>query len=380
VKGGPAIYIITDHTNKASPRRQVNVKARTCCNFIGEYKLPCRHILKVARVKGWLNTPENKEQFFAYWCAPEYWVANYKEGYSGEQLTLPVQQIGKFVPDADYVDEVDIELKPPGATRQKARGRRRKKRMASKGEVGPKTTSRKKKKNALDAGNDDNEWTAVDDRSLEELLFGAHQQQIVGDPISEDDAPSVHPFEQPLETGPGTQDDQTFATAGHGDSGRRRISPKHLADLNSDEELSLLNSDDGDDAASKSSETDSNISLDDGDLQAFASAGESPAKILSLLTPSVARTKRHIRKSGRQGGGRGPLPRRPMRMSAPRLPEPPQNRTLDVANGQPADFPQSSHETRDFPAECRATFTKAKAIIDQELEERRRIEGYSAHI
>jgi hypothetical protein len=83
--------------------------------------------LKVARVKGWLSTPTNKEAFFAYWCAPEYWVVNYKEGYSGERLTLPVQQIGKFVPDADYVDEVDIRLQPPGATRQKARGRRRKK-------------------------------------------------------------------------------------------------------------------------------------------------------------------------------------------------------------------------------------------------------------
>jgi hypothetical protein len=252
--------------------------------------------------------------------------------------------------------------------------------MASKGEVGPKTTSRKKKKKARDAGNDDNEWTEGDDRSLEELLFGAHQQQIVGDPISEDDAPSFHPFEQPLETGPGTQDDQTFAPAGHGDSARRRISPKHLADLDSDEELSLLNSTDGDDTASKSSETDSNISLDDGDLQAFASAGESPAKILSLLTPSVARTKRHIRKFGRQGGGRGPLPRRPMRMSQPRRPEPPQNSTLGVAHGQPADLAQTSHKTGDFPAECRATVAKAAAIIDQELEDRRRREGYSAHI
>ena len=360
VKGGPAIYIITDHTNKASPRRQVNVEARECCNFIKEYKLPCRHVLKVARVKGWLSTPANKEAFFAYWCAPEYWVANYKEGYSGDQLTLPVQQIGKFRPDEDYEDEVDILLKPPGATRQKARRHRRKKRMPSRGEVGPKRTSRKKKKKARDAGNDDNEWTEGDDRSLEELLFGAHQQQIVGDPISEDDAPSVHPFEQPLETGPGTQDDQTFATAGHGDSGRRCISPKHLVDLNSDEELDFLNCNDGDDTTSESSEKDGNISLDDGDLQAFSSTGESPAKILSLLTPSVARTKPYIRKSGKQGGGRGPLPR--VRMSLPRRPDPPQNSTLGVAHGQPADLPQTSHKTGDFRAECALQLPKPQLL------------------
>ena len=247
--------------------------------------------------------------------------------------------------------------------------------MPSRGEVGPKRTSRKKKKKACGAGSDDNDEDDCDDRTLEELLFGAHQQQIVGDPISEDDASPVHAFEQPLETGPGTQDDQTFATAGHGDSGRRRISPKHLADLNSDEELSLLNSDDGDDAASKSSKKDGNISLDDGDLQAFSSTVESPAKILSLLTPSVARTKPHIRKSGKQGGGRGPLPR--VRMSQPRRPEPPQNSTLGVAHGQPADLPQTSHKTGDFRAECRATVAKAAAIIDQELEDRRRTEGYS---
>ena len=146
----------------------------------------------------------------------------------------------------------------------------------------------------------------------------------------------------------------------------------------------MLNSDDGDDATSESSEKDNNISLDDGDLQAFASNGESPAKILSLLTPSMATNKPHIQKAGKQGGGRGPLPR--VRMSLPRRPEPPQNSTLAVAHEQPADLPQTSHKTGDdssqdapdFPAECRATVAKATAIIDKELEDRRRTEDYSA--
>jgi hypothetical protein len=121
----------------------------------------------------WLSTPANKEEFFAYWCAPEYWVANYKEGCSAAQLTLPVEQIGKFIPDEDYEDEVDIVLKPPGATRGKARGRRRQKRMPSRGEVGPKRTSKKKK--ARDSGSDENAEGECDGRNLEEPLFGAHQ-------------------------------------------------------------------------------------------------------------------------------------------------------------------------------------------------------------
>ena len=58
--------------------------------------------MKIARVKGWLSTPSNRDTFFAYWCAEEYWVANYIDGYSAPQIQLPVENVGKFKPDADY--------------------------------------------------------------------------------------------------------------------------------------------------------------------------------------------------------------------------------------------------------------------------------------
>ena len=135
VSGGPDIFTVEDHTNKGMPRRQVNVVLRQCCNFIKEYRLPCRHVLKIAKVNGWLSTPSNRDAFLQYWCAEEYWVSNYLEGYSAPQIILPVENIGKFKPDSDYADAVgDIQLQPPSDRKKPKVGRRKNKRHKSAGE------------------------------------------------------------------------------------------------------------------------------------------------------------------------------------------------------------------------------------------------------
>jgi hypothetical protein len=214
VTGGPDVYIIKDHTNLSAPQCQVNVQARTCCNFIREYKYPCRHVLKVARVEGWLTTTANRDAFFAYWCAQEYWVSNYKQGYSAHQITLPVENLGTFKPDKDYNDEVgEIRLQPPGDRKAPTVGHHRKKRHKSKGEEGTTRRSKKKKK-AADAGGEDTE-DDTDGATLDELLFGSLEEQIQDDgDISEDNAPAIHDFEQPLETAAEPQLRETDAIAG----------------------------------------------------------------------------------------------------------------------------------------------------------------------
>jgi hypothetical protein len=169
VSGGPKVYVVKDHTNLGVPRRQVKVLLRQCYNFIKEYRLPCRHVLKIARVEGWLSTLANRDSFFAYWCAEEYWVTNYIEGYSAPQIQLPVENSGKFTPDADYLEEVgEIELQPPGDRKVPKVGRRRNKRHKSKGEEGSARKSGRKKK-VPDGGSDSNE-EGTEERTLDALL------------------------------------------------------------------------------------------------------------------------------------------------------------------------------------------------------------------
>jgi hypothetical protein len=127
--------------------------------------------LKIARVKGWLSTPSNRDAFLKYWCAEEYWVSNYLEGYSAPQIQLPAENIGKFKPDGDYVDEVgEIRLQPPGDRKVPKVGRRKNKRHKSRGEEGSARKSRRRRKVADSAS--ENSDKEDDERSFDQLLWG----------------------------------------------------------------------------------------------------------------------------------------------------------------------------------------------------------------
>ena len=74
ISGGPDVYIVKDHTDPKKPRREDHIDLRQCYNFIKEYRLLCRHVLKITLLKGWLTTTANRDAFLEYWCAEELGV------------------------------------------------------------------------------------------------------------------------------------------------------------------------------------------------------------------------------------------------------------------------------------------------------------------
>jgi hypothetical protein len=105
-----------------------------------------------------------------YWCASEYWVSNYLEGYSAPQIILPAENIGKFKPDGDYVDDVgEIQLLPPGDRKVPKVGRRKNKRHKSRGEEGSSRKSRRRRQVADSASESSDEED--EERTYAELLW-----------------------------------------------------------------------------------------------------------------------------------------------------------------------------------------------------------------
>ena len=82
------------------------------------------------------KTVAAKATFLKFWCDPIFLVSNYIKAYSGEQVRIPSLYDGPFKPNRAYALEIDEDLLPPNDRKIPKVGRTRRKRHASRGEVG----------------------------------------------------------------------------------------------------------------------------------------------------------------------------------------------------------------------------------------------------
>ena len=81
------------------------------------------------------KTVAAKATFLKFWCDPIFLVVNYIKAYSGEQVQIPSLYDGPFKVTNNAL-EIDEELLPPKDRKIPKVGRTRRKRHASRGEVG----------------------------------------------------------------------------------------------------------------------------------------------------------------------------------------------------------------------------------------------------
>ena len=107
-----------------------------CCNFYHEFKVLCRHILQMSMQRKKCTTRAKKIKFLKFWCDPMFLVSNYIKAYTGEQVRIPSLYDGPFKANPAYALEIDEDLLPPNDRKIPKVGRTRRKRHASRGEVG----------------------------------------------------------------------------------------------------------------------------------------------------------------------------------------------------------------------------------------------------
>ena len=101
---------------------QVDLQKKTCCAYVIEYRMPCRHMACVFYKEKMLGNTEEQtlstlRQFWPGWAQNQTYLA----GYSSKRPRRPQTFYGEWVGDP-----ADVILPPP---QRKTRGRPRKKRF-----------------------------------------------------------------------------------------------------------------------------------------------------------------------------------------------------------------------------------------------------------
>ena len=117
-----------------------------CCMFAKEFKLPCRHAWAVAPKHNMLCDKECTKSFYKVWVDPCYWLDKYIQGYSELDIQIPNVHERIYQEDPQYVHPDRGSLNPPSARWEKKKGRTKRSRHTSGGEVGRKNGRTKKKK------------------------------------------------------------------------------------------------------------------------------------------------------------------------------------------------------------------------------------------
>ena len=115
-----------------------------------------------------MDTREETLRFYRTWAAPCYWLTNYVQGYSCNDIRIPNVYEGKYIENKDHGDLDRPLFNPPVARRKKKKGRKKRSRHTSGGEVGRKNGRTKKAKEISSSSADD----AADDVDVHAIPFG----------------------------------------------------------------------------------------------------------------------------------------------------------------------------------------------------------------
>ena len=96
-----------------------------CCMFVKDYKLPCRHAWAVALKNHMLDNREQILRFYRTWAAQCYWLINYVQGYSCNDIRIPNVYEGNYIESKEHGDLDRPLFNPPVARRKKKKGRKK---------------------------------------------------------------------------------------------------------------------------------------------------------------------------------------------------------------------------------------------------------------
>jgi hypothetical protein len=114
--------------------------------FSKDFKLPCRHAWAVALKNDMVSTGERTLRFYKTWVNDVYWLDRYMEGYSCNDILITHVYEGKYVVDLLHGDPDRALIGPSLARREKKKGRKKRSRYTSGGEVGRQNGRTKKPK------------------------------------------------------------------------------------------------------------------------------------------------------------------------------------------------------------------------------------------